>query len=300
MILEFLKPEPDVWNAVTVVLRAGYYVASIGAVGLAVFAIAFGQRLTFGENERLSLLIRLAVIVAVLLSLAAAVVRVQVLSAGDLSNLAVWEAMLRSRIGDAFLLRTAGLLLLLPLGFGARAGEGLAGAGAVLVLASYAAMGHSTLYSPRQELAGIVVVHLACVAFWIGSLAPLRWVAARGDRDALALIEDWSRVTLKVVALLVLVGVIGAALLLRQPGQLLTSWYGNAMLAKLALFAGVMALAAWHKLMLTPAMARGEPDAGRRLSRSILWEFGLIVLVFYAAAEMVSVHPVNLGHRIAP
>jgi putative copper export protein len=252
------------------------------------------------ESERLALLTKLGVLAAVVLSLVAAVVRVQILSAGDVSDLGVWEAMLRSRIGDAFLLRTAGLLLLLPLAFGAHLGPALAGAGVLLILSSYAAMGHSTLYSPRQELALIVVTHLACIAFWLGSLPPLRWAAARGDRDAVALIEDWSRLALKVVAALVCVGLIGAALLLRQPGQLFTSWYGNAMLVKLGLFGGLMALAAWHKLLLTPALMRGEMGSGRRLSRSILLEFALMALVFYAAAEMVSVHPTNLGHRIAP
>ncbi len=300
MILEYLKPEPDIWSGLAVVLRAGYYIASLGAAGLAMFAVAFGHRLTFGESERLAALTKLAVLAALAVSIAAAVLRVHILSAGNVGDLGVWEAMLRSRIGDAFLLRVAGLLLILPLAWGARLGPALAGAGALLVVASYAAMGHSTLYSPRQELAAIVVVHLACVAFWLGSLPPLRWAAARGDRDAAALIADWSRVALVIVAVLAAVGLVGAGLLLRQPGQLIASWYGNAMLVKLALVLALLALAAWHKLVLTPAMDRGEPGAGARLSRSILWELAVICLVFYAAAEMVSVHPTDLGHRIAP
>lgn len=298
MIIEYLQPDASIWDAITVVLRAAYYIASLGAAGLAIFAVAFGHRLTPYESERLRRWIGAAVALAILLSLAAAGVRVQILSAGNIGALDVWEAMLRSRIGDAFLLRVAGLLLLLPLAIGARVGPALAGAGALLVIASYAAMGHSTLYSPRQELAGLVVAHLACVAFWAGSLVPLRWVAQRGDRDAGLLVADWSRLAMIAVGLLVASGIVAAMLLLRQPGQLVTSWYGNAMVAKVLLVALVMGLAAINKLYLSARLGYGDPQAGPRLARAIVVEIVLMMLVFYAAAEMVSVHPVDLGHRV--
>jgi putative copper export protein len=303
MIIEYLQPDASIWDGLTVVIRAGYYIASLGAAGLALFALGFGQRLTDEETRRLRGWLLGAVALAIALSLVAAVVRVQVLSAGELGNLAVWEAMFRSRIGDAFFIRMAGLLLLLPLAFGLRAGGGLAGAamagaGALMVIASYAAMGHSMLYRPRQELAAIVVVHLAMVAFWAGSLPPLAWVAARGGPDAAALMRLWSRAALVTVALLAASGVFGAALLVREPMQLLSSWYGNGMLAKLALVFGALALAAWHKLSLTPALEAHKSGAGAALARSIRIEMIVLALIFYAAAEMVSVHPTDLGHRI--
>jgi putative copper export protein len=61
----------------------------------------------------------------------------------------------------------------------------------------------------------------------------------------------------------------------------------------------MVALAVRHRFLLTPALARGEPGAGARLARSIRWEAGLALLVFWAAAEMVSVHPLDAGHRIS-
>jgi putative copper export protein len=100
------------------------------------------------------------------------------------------------------------------------------------------------------------------------------------------------------VALIAASGVFGAVLLVREPMQLLVSWYGNGMLAKLALVFGALALAAWHKLRLTPALEAGAPGAGAALARSIRIEMIVIALIFYAAAEMVSVHPTDLGHRI--
>jgi putative copper export protein len=298
MIIEYLQPDADIWDGVTVVVRAGYYVASLGAAGLAAFTLAFGHRLTEDERRATRRWLALAVSAAVALSLLAALVRVQILSAGELGNLAVWEAMLRSRIGDAFLIRMAGLLLLLPLAFGARLGPAAAGAGCLMVAASYAAMGHSMLYRPRQELAALVVIHMAAVAFWAGSLPPLATVAARGDASAAALIEAWSKAALVLVGLLIASGVAAAVLLVREPGQLFASWYGAGMIAKIALVSVVMGLAAWHKFALAPRLKRGEAGAAAALARSIRIEALAMALTFYAAAEMVSVHPTDLGHRV--
>jgi putative copper export protein len=60
-----------------------------------------------------------------------------------------------------------------------------------------------------------------------------------------------------------------------------------------------MGFAAVNKLRLTPALARGEFDAGDALARSIKLETLLVLAVFWAAAEMVSVHPIDIGHRIS-
>jgi copper resistance protein D len=301
MIIEFLsKPQFDIWAGVTVVIRAGYYIASLGAAGMALFFVGFGRRMSGADEDWLRSRLALVALLAITLSLVAAVVRVQVLSAGDLSDLKVWEAMFRSRIGDAFFIRMAGLILIILGATRWAAAPALAGMGALMVVASYAAMGHSMLYRPRQELAAVVVVHLACVAFWAGSLWPLARVARAGGGDAAALIASWSRAALLVVPLLIASGIYGTSLLLQKPELLLTSWYGNGFLAKITLVSLVMALAAWHKLSLTGRLERGEAGASTALARSIRIEMVLMALVFYAAAEMVSVHPVDLGHRIAP
>jgi len=298
VILEYLMPDPDVWDAVTVVLRAFYYVASLGAAGLAMFALAFGHRLDGDERRDLVRWTIGAVALAALLSLFAAGVRVQVLSAGNLFDSAVWQAMFRSRIGDAFFIRMAGLGLI-ALGLVVPSvGAAFAGAGILMVVASYAAMGHSMLYRPRQEIAAIVVVHLACVAFWAGSLLPLAALARRGDRASLEIVADWSKAALVIVPILVASGITGAVLLVQRVDLLWSSWYGNAFLAKSALVGLVLALAAVNKLVLTRRAERGVPGAAAALATAIRVETVLMLIVFYAAAEMVSVHPVDAGHRI--
>lgn len=300
MILEYLQPDPNIWDGITVVVRAAYYAATLGAAGLAMFQLGFGDRLPAREQEGLCRWLIWAALGGIALSLLAALVRVQILSAGEITNPDVWLAMFRSRIGDAFYIRVAGLALILTLATRWRLAPALAGAGVLMVVASYAAMGHSMLYQPRQELAALVAIHLAAVAFWFGSLPPLATLAARGDAAAASLMREWSRLAIAVVIALAAAGAALGVLLVQRADMMAGSWYGNGFIVKLGLVVAVLALAAWHRAVMTGRMERQEPGAAPALARSIRIEFVLMLAVFYAAAEMVSVHPVDLGHRIAP
>lgn len=300
MILEYLQPDPSLADGLTVVLRALSYAASIGAAGLVLFALGFGHRLEAAEATRLRRTLLGAVGAGLLLSITALALRVLVLTAGaSVTDADVWAAMMRSRIGDAFWLRGAGLVLLTAAATSWRAGPALAAVGVAGVLGSYAAMGHSMLYGPRQEIAALVVLHLAVVAFWVGSLPPLLWIARRRDGAAASLlIQDWSRaVTLAVLAMIV-TGLLLTWYLTVRLDRILDAWHGWALGWKVLAVLAALGLALWNRLRHTPALARGEAGAGQRLARSVRLEVVLVALAFYAAAEMVSVHPVDFGHRI--
>lgn len=304
MILEYLQPEPSLWDGLTVMARAVYYAATIGAAGLVSFLFGFGARLTGDERARLLRLLVLGIGVGIAASIVALGLRAIVLSAEGLAGLLrtdLYGAILESRIGDSFLLRVTGLLLmLLALGDGRLARGGALG-GALLVLASYVAMGHTTLYLPRELLVALVLAHLAAVAFWAGSLPGLRLVARRADTaGAAALIAAWSRLAMVAVAMLVVTGLLAAWYLVGSFELLIAAWYGWGLVAKIALVAALVTLAAHHRLRLTPALAAGRPAAGARLAASIGREMWLVAAVFYAAAELVSVHPIDYGHRVQP
>jgi putative copper export protein len=227
-------------------------------------------------------------------------VRVLVLTAGaSMTDPDVWTAVMRSRVGDAAWLRSGGLVLLAAAALPWRLGPTVAAVGAVLVIGSYAAMGHSMLFGPRQEIAALVVLHLAVVAFWVGSLPPLLWIARRRDgAAAAALVQDWSRIAALAVAAMVVSGVLLTWYLTVRLDRILEAWHGWALAGKVLAVLVALGLALWNRLRHTPALAHGEPGAGERLAASIRIEMIVVALAFYAAAEMVSVHPVDYGHRV--
>lgn len=300
MILEYLQPDPSLLDGLTVLLRGTQHAATLGAAGLVIFALGFGHRLNVTEAARLLRTLMAAIAAGLVLSVLALVLRVLVLTAGaSATDPDVWVAVLRSRIGDAFWLRGAGLLLLAAAALPWRLGPAVAAVGVALVVGSYAAMGHSTLYGPRQEIVALLVLHLAVVAFWVGSLPALLWVARRPDGAAAAtLIQDWSRAATLAVLAMLATGLLLTWYLTVRLDRILDAWHGWALLAKTLAVLAALALAGWNRLRHTPALARGEAGAGARLAGSIRVEMIFVLLAFWAAAEMVSVHPIDYGHRI--
>lgn len=303
MILELLQPDPSALDAASVLLRAAYHAATLGAAGLVLVLVSLGPLLAEAERGAAMRWLARAALAGIALSVLALGLRAAVLSAEGIAGALRWDlypAILGSRIGDAFGLRVAGLLLCLAGRARAPAGLAVGAVGAFLAAASYAAMGHSTLYRPRQGLVVVVVVHLLAVAWWFASLPVLRRVALRPDgAAAAAVMRAFARQASLVVGLLLAAGAWGITLLIPRADLAFAGWYGFALAAKLLLAVGLLGLAAWHRWRLAPALAAGEAGAGGRLSRSIGREFALFLVVFYAAAELVSVHPVDAGHRIA-
>ncbi len=82
--------------------------------------------------------------------------------------------------------------------------------------------------------------------------------------------------------------------------RIFEAWHGWALAGKVAVVLVALGLAGWNRLRHTPALARGEAGAGAGLAASIRIEMIVVALAFYAAAEMVSVHPVDYGHRVQP
>jgi putative copper export protein len=123
------------------------------------------------------------------------------------------------------------------------------------------------------------------VAFWLGSLWPL-YLAAKKERPATAghLIERFSVAATWVVPLILLAGIALSALLLpslaafKQP-------YGQLLLAKLAGFAVLLAMASLNKYRFGPACAEGNTAA---FKRTVVIEYALICAVLTATAVMTT------------
>ncbi len=134
---------------------------------------------------------------------------------------------------------------------------------ATLLLLSLAGTGHTQVNAMPLRLAHMAndAVHLLAAALWLGGLVPLMWlVNAERDPGVLArLLHRFSAVGYVAVGLLVVTGVANLLLSAERPLNLFDTLWGWLLMAKLAAFAGMLALAASNRFRLLAALESLQP-----------------------------------------
>jgi copper transport protein len=140
--------------------------------------------------------------------------------------------------------------------------------------------GHAATAPPQALTQRAVSVHVAAAAIWVGALVPLALMLVAGAGDAATrALASFSRIVPYAVAALALTGGFLAAVQVRTPAALWATDYGRVLLAKLALVAAMLALAAFNRWRLTRPALAGDATARRRLVRVIAVEAALAVAV---------------------
>lgn len=96
------------------------------------------------------------------------------------------------------------------------------------------------------------------------------------------------------VATLVVTGLFKSWLLVAEPRALISTPYGWVLMVKLALFAGMGAMALANRFWITPALAArpADPDLWlRRLKRQVMLELFLGLLVLAAVGLLGALEP---------
>jgi len=270
------------------VLRAAGLMLTLQAAGTVLFSAGFARPLARAAPSLRRLGVRAGSGALAVLALQALIEPIHL--AGDWSGLAdgtMLRLFMDASTARAFAVRTVGLacLVLGVRGASLRA-RLLALLGALLAVSSFLLTGHTAVSPRRLLLAPLLFLHLSIVAFWFGSLWPLRQLTALEARaDAARVIAAFSAVAVWLVPVIALAGAAMAALLLPD-GAALRQPYGLLLLGKVALFALLMGLAALNRLRLTPALARSEAQAPARLRGSIALEYALISATFAVTAVM--------------
>ena len=179
---------------------------------------------------------------------------------------------------------------------------------AVALLASLAGAGHSQV---EEGWTGVLHVsadaaHLVAAGAWLGGLAPLGFILrgyARTKAEVFSL--DLDRVLMRfsgmgyaAVATLVGTGLVNSWLLVGSVSSLFSTTYGQILIAKLLLFAGMLALAASNRFWLAPALkasskleAAGDEDWRNKLRNHVLCEQGLGLLVLLCVSVLGTIQP---------
>ena len=282
------------WTATMVIVRAVLYAGILGSAGGVLFLLVVRPTDLAGRATT-----RIAVNLAgvgILAALLAIGIHGGLLMGGPVSNLgnaATWQLGLTSGFGTTAVMALGGLALVVA---GLRLGRPailrpLAYLGAGVALTSFALSGHIVTAGPRWFTGPILIAHTTAVAFWVGALAPLHRAVGQLSKGSAPIVQQFSRMAVGAVAVLVAAGLIIAVLQVRSIRGLIGTTYGLILLAKLALVAGLVALAAINKLRLTPFLARGEPGAAIALRRTIAAEIGLALSILVATAALGTAPP---------
>ena len=280
------------WSFAAVGVKALLYAATLTAGGGILFLALLASHLDDEERRRSLRVVRIAATVAIALTIA----RVMVLGAllgDDAAGLWDWsllQIVLDGSEGVASIVRAAGLAAVLAFSVHAGPTQALATVGALVAVGSFALTGHTGSIGPGGLPRMIAFVHLAGVAYWMGALVPLLIVASGPDLDRVAaVLRRFSAGAAVAVGGLIVAGGTLLWLLLGTIEAALNSAYGQFVLLKLALAAGLLTLAAVNKFRLTPRIARGDAAAAASLRRSIGAEIMLAGAILVATAVFTTV-----------
>jgi len=273
-----------------VLARATYFIAAMLLFGANALRLMMRARLPHIAPLQLTALNGLALAAA---GLAACLWFV--LAAAQMADAVPTEAILAEALhtlfGTGFMLRMAALVGT-ALAF-AMGGNLLALMLCGVLLAAPALTGHAASSSPMHFTAiGMIIdgLHLLTAGFWLGGLAGLAILFARGTMkaDLLLILGLFSETAMVAVLLLVMTGLINAALvLLGGPGRA-SPLYLAVLGLKLLGVAAMLGLAATNRFRLMPTF--GE-EAQARLSRNVALELGLGIVVAALAALLGQLAP---------
>jgi copper transport protein len=279
------------WAAVAGVVRWIGYVALLMAAGMALLA----PRLVVAT---LRVYRRRALRGAAWTGILAAIASVPLfaaestgLGASAFASGAAMRDALTSSVGWAGLARVVGLAVVIgAAGTTLRAVPARIGGG--IALGAELLTGHTRTQSPAAVIVPADLVHVVAAALWVGGLVMLVWAlrdGTVGDREAGELTSAFSGLAMWTVLSLTAAGVAMAWVTVRAPSALVGTAYGWMLLAKVAVVAVVVGVAAFNRRVLVPGAMQASGRS--RLGRTVRYEVLGIVVVLALTSALVNLRP---------
>lgn len=279
----------SVIDLTAIAVKAAGYLAFLLAAGSALVLMVLAG-LPGAEVRFLRRLVPAMALLAAVLAAARLGVEVVILAGDDWGAILDFELMmliLQGSTGLALGVQGLGLLLLMGVMLPGVIGLIAGFLGALAVATGFGLTGH-TASVDGWWLNALIIVHLLGLSFWVGIFIPLYRVARYDLGHAGQVAAAFGRIAIWVVPILVAAGVLTFQQLTGGVGTAIKTSYGQLFAIKIALFSGVLLLAAINKLSLTPALARGERLAPAKMRRSLMLESLLIVGILVATASFTT------------
>ncbi len=267
------------------VVRGIGYAATVLVVGLFVFGRVIDRSSVPAARDVVA---AGAAVALVLVTLAWVSTQAALHAGGDtaaLFDVSAWDAALEGRLAIGFWLRLLGAALLLAAALGTGRHAVVGGAvGATAVVFTYGLIGHNSV--AFASLAA--VVHVTALSIWIGGLFGLVRVLRQNPSRRGALLSRFSRLAAGTLVVTVAAGVGLAVSRLGAPSELWATSYGRILVAKVLVFAVVVALGASNRLAITRDRDLTTSSTLQRLRRVGVWELGTASLVIVLTTTLVA------------
>lgn len=155
--------------------------------------------------------------------------------------------------------------------------------GFIFLLLSFRFGGHVSVQSLSVQFA--LAVHFTMFALWIGALYPLLTISRTEQVAELKVsLERFSKHAVVIVSLLLLSGLALMLSLIHSAAELFTTAYGIALILKILLVIGLIAIAAVNKYIIVPRLLLQTDTA--QFQRSVRLEIVVAILLLLLTAYL--------------
>jgi copper transport protein len=293
------------WEIIGGISRFIMYLAALIAAGVAFFLAFIHDRAE--DRWRIVPFVRIGSILALLSAIGIVMSQAALLTgkgAGAVTNSNVLRDVLNQHLGWSLALLMIGLAAIhLSTDIPKKVvSKSLALSGGLAVTVSFAVWGHATELSPTAISLAADAIHATAAALWLGGLVGLVMVlslrtpetvrATAGIIGRFSRMAFWSVIALTLAGLTLTITGSNASL-----NSILTTTWGQLVLAKIGLTLIVVLIAAWNRRTLVPSLTSPTENTGElavrwaTLRRTIRAEALLLVAVIALTAIVVNVPP---------
>ena len=287
----------DIWTIVNPIIRTFIYLNALYSIGLILFKFHFQKYFNHEINSFCNKIIKNSAFLGLSISILAFISIAGNLG-GDLKSifeLELIELSFETIQGKSNLYLIVGFSVLSlshyfpPLVF--RAFNIL---GAILIIISFIVVGHSLSQGIFSQF--LVLIHIICISFWLGSFLPLRYMCTIKNFTNLYFIADnFGRYAVVYIGILILTGLTFSYILLGGILPLITSTYGNVLLIKLFIVLMILIIGAINKFRIVPEIKKDLSTGQIKLKNSINIEIISSVLVLFTTSILTTSLPTPMG-----
>ena len=287
----------DIWTFLNPIFKTIVYIFALTAIGTILFQFHFNKLFDNGlANYCQNLLKKLSVIglltgLLVFLSVAGNL-------GGDLystTDISLIRLSFETLPGKSALFFIFGFLLIIVSIFFDNTFSSIAKfLSVILILMSFVIVGHSTLKGLSTQI--LIVIHLFCISFWLGSFLPLRFMCINRNSKNLSIIsEKFGQLALFYISVLLLTGLIFSYILVGGIDALISTSYGNFLTLKLMFVTAILSLGVLNKFRLVPLIRINYEQGTKKLKQSIQIEIIFTVVILFLTSILTTSLPTPVG-----